>query len=215
MRILVFEVFLKEPIVPCKAFEDNSRTIELAHLSKICPRIKHINVFFVTYMSTYIRDLYLYIRFLRMTSVLMHGIICFHTMFSQSIAKIFPVSNLWFIFLLIDRLMECDNLQASGFVVFLYILRFSPWHGILFSNQIKLNLSIFYSNQTWDSSLLCLFEYRLGVKSHKSIRLNWFLRLIYYVHSLLQTISFLMEQKVVPSSGNLLRHLNIGHEGVI
>ena len=39
-----FEVFLKELIVHCKAFEENFRATELAILPKIRPGTKHINV---------------------------------------------------------------------------------------------------------------------------------------------------------------------------
>ena len=52
----------------------------------------------------------------------------------------------------------------------------------LIYNQIKLNLSIWDSNQTWDSSELCIFESKNGVESHKSIQVNWVLRLTYYLH---------------------------------
>jgi hypothetical protein len=40
------EVINKEPRVYCKAFKDNSGALELAHLPKIPPRTKHINVRF-------------------------------------------------------------------------------------------------------------------------------------------------------------------------
>ena len=46
MKTLGFEVFLEEPIVHCKAFEDNSGAIELARLPKIRPRTIPINVVF-------------------------------------------------------------------------------------------------------------------------------------------------------------------------
>ena len=41
-----FKVFLEEPIVHCKAFEDNSGDIEISCLPKMRPRTKHINVMF-------------------------------------------------------------------------------------------------------------------------------------------------------------------------
>jgi hypothetical protein len=44
MREQDFEVNCTEPYVYCKVFEDNSGTLELARLPKLCPRIKHMNV---------------------------------------------------------------------------------------------------------------------------------------------------------------------------
>jgi hypothetical protein len=41
-----FEVINKEPTVYCKAFEDNSGALKLAHLPKMQPHTKHINVQF-------------------------------------------------------------------------------------------------------------------------------------------------------------------------
>ena len=46
MKTFVFEVFSEEPIMYCKGFEDNSRSIELAILPKMHPHTKHINVLF-------------------------------------------------------------------------------------------------------------------------------------------------------------------------
>ncbi len=39
-----FQVICTEPHVYCKVFEDNSGALELARLSKLHPRTKHINV---------------------------------------------------------------------------------------------------------------------------------------------------------------------------
>ena len=41
-----FEVFLEEPIVHYKAFEDKSGAFDIAQLLKICPRTKSSNVVF-------------------------------------------------------------------------------------------------------------------------------------------------------------------------
>jgi hypothetical protein len=39
-----FKVICTEPYVYCKVFEDYLGTLELARLSKLCPRTKHINI---------------------------------------------------------------------------------------------------------------------------------------------------------------------------
>ncbi len=39
-----FQVICTQPYVYCKVFEDNSGALELAHLPKLRPRTKHINV---------------------------------------------------------------------------------------------------------------------------------------------------------------------------
>ena len=39
-----FQLLCTQPIVYCKVFEDNSSAFELAHLPKLRPRTKHINV---------------------------------------------------------------------------------------------------------------------------------------------------------------------------
>jgi hypothetical protein len=39
-----FQVICTKPYIYCKDFEDNSGTLELARLPKLCPRTKHINV---------------------------------------------------------------------------------------------------------------------------------------------------------------------------
>jgi hypothetical protein len=44
MREQDFKVLCTEPYVYCKVFEDNSGTLKLARLLKLCPRSKHINV---------------------------------------------------------------------------------------------------------------------------------------------------------------------------
>jgi hypothetical protein len=44
MRELGYQVLCAEPYIYCKVFEDNSGALELAQLSKIRPRTKHINV---------------------------------------------------------------------------------------------------------------------------------------------------------------------------
>ncbi len=44
MREQDFKVLNTQPYVYCKVFEDNSGTLELARLPKLCPRTKHINV---------------------------------------------------------------------------------------------------------------------------------------------------------------------------
>ena len=44
MKSRGFEVICTSPHVYCKTFEDNSGALELARLSKLCPRTKHINV---------------------------------------------------------------------------------------------------------------------------------------------------------------------------
>jgi hypothetical protein len=44
MREQEFQVICNEPYVYCKVFEDNSGALELARLSKLHPRTKHINV---------------------------------------------------------------------------------------------------------------------------------------------------------------------------
>ena len=41
-----FQVFCTAPDVYCKAFEDNSGAPKLARLPKLCPRTKHIAVFY-------------------------------------------------------------------------------------------------------------------------------------------------------------------------
>ena len=43
LKMFDFEVFSKELIVQCKAFEDDFGVIELAWLLKISPHTKHIN----------------------------------------------------------------------------------------------------------------------------------------------------------------------------
>ncbi len=43
MRELDFKVLCTKPYVYCKVFEDNSGTLKLARLPKLCPRTKHIN----------------------------------------------------------------------------------------------------------------------------------------------------------------------------
>jgi hypothetical protein len=44
MRKQDLKVLCTKPYVNCKVFEDNSGTLELARLPKLCPRTKHINV---------------------------------------------------------------------------------------------------------------------------------------------------------------------------
>ena len=44
MREQDFKVLCTEPYVYCKVFEDNSGTLKLARLPKLCPKTKHINV---------------------------------------------------------------------------------------------------------------------------------------------------------------------------
>jgi hypothetical protein len=44
MREKNFNVLCTKPYVYCKVFEDNSGTIEMARLPKLCPRTKHINL---------------------------------------------------------------------------------------------------------------------------------------------------------------------------
>ena len=39
-------IYMKEPKIFCKAFEDNSRALEIAKLSKMHPQTKHLNVKF-------------------------------------------------------------------------------------------------------------------------------------------------------------------------
>ena len=46
MKTFSFGVFLEEPIVHCKEFQDNYGAIELSRLPKICLGTKHINVVF-------------------------------------------------------------------------------------------------------------------------------------------------------------------------
>ena len=46
MREQDFKVLCTKPYVSCKAFEDNSGTLELARLPKLCPRTEHINVYY-------------------------------------------------------------------------------------------------------------------------------------------------------------------------
>eukprot|EP00957_Ditylum_brightwellii_P143115 10904613-Ditylum_brightwellii.AAC.1 len=38
-----FSTYSSTPYIYCKAFEDNSSTLELAHAPKMQPRTKHIN----------------------------------------------------------------------------------------------------------------------------------------------------------------------------
>jgi hypothetical protein len=44
MRERNFNVLCTKPYVYCKVFEDNSGTLKMARLPKLCPRTKHINV---------------------------------------------------------------------------------------------------------------------------------------------------------------------------
>ncbi len=44
MREQDLKFLCTKPYVYCKVFEDNSGTLELARLPKLCPRTKHINV---------------------------------------------------------------------------------------------------------------------------------------------------------------------------
>jgi hypothetical protein len=44
MREQNFKVICIKPYVYCKVFEDNTGTLELARIPKLCPRTKHINV---------------------------------------------------------------------------------------------------------------------------------------------------------------------------
>jgi hypothetical protein len=44
MREQDFKVLCTKPYMYCKVFEDNSGTLELARLPKLCPRTKHIKV---------------------------------------------------------------------------------------------------------------------------------------------------------------------------
>ena len=69
-----------------------------------------------------------------------------------------------------------------------FMVRFSPQLGILFSNRIKLNLSICYSSQTCYSGQPCKFNSKPGVESQESIQVKWVLRLIYCLNSPLCTI---------------------------
>ena len=46
IKMSVFRVFLKELIMHCKSFEDNSGAIDIARLTKTRPRTKHTNVVF-------------------------------------------------------------------------------------------------------------------------------------------------------------------------
>jgi hypothetical protein len=46
MREENFKVICIEPYVYCKVFEDNTGALELVRLQKLCPRTKHINVFY-------------------------------------------------------------------------------------------------------------------------------------------------------------------------
>jgi hypothetical protein len=46
-----------KPYVYCKVFEDNSGALELAKLTKLCPRTKHINVCYHHFASMFERDL--------------------------------------------------------------------------------------------------------------------------------------------------------------
>jgi hypothetical protein len=41
-----FKVLCTKPYVYCKVFEDNSGALKLARLPKLCPRTKHINVYY-------------------------------------------------------------------------------------------------------------------------------------------------------------------------
>jgi hypothetical protein len=41
-----FNVFTSEPIIHCKAFEDNSGALEIARLPKMRPRTKHMNIIY-------------------------------------------------------------------------------------------------------------------------------------------------------------------------
>ncbi len=41
-----FPVICTKPYIYCKVYEDNSSALELARLSKLCPRTKHINVYY-------------------------------------------------------------------------------------------------------------------------------------------------------------------------
>jgi hypothetical protein len=41
-----FQVICTKPYLYCKVFEDNSGALELARLPKLCPRTKHINVWY-------------------------------------------------------------------------------------------------------------------------------------------------------------------------
>ena len=41
-----FNILDQTPEIQCIVFEDNSSTLELAHLPKICPQTKHINQYF-------------------------------------------------------------------------------------------------------------------------------------------------------------------------
>jgi hypothetical protein len=52
MREQDFKVICTQPYVYCKVFEDNSGTLELARLPKLCPKTKHINVCYHHFLQT-------------------------------------------------------------------------------------------------------------------------------------------------------------------
>ncbi len=47
-----FKVVSIKPYVYCKVFEDNAGALELARLTKLCPRTKHINVCYHHFLQT-------------------------------------------------------------------------------------------------------------------------------------------------------------------
>ena len=78
MKTLSFEVFLEEPIVHSKVFEDKYREIELTPLPKKVLVLQKSTFCFIAYMSTYVRDLYIYNKFIGVTIALTHVLSCCH-----------------------------------------------------------------------------------------------------------------------------------------
>ena len=75
------------------------------------------------------------------------------------------VSNLWLTFLCLDWMRDCENVRA----IYIFMVRFSPWIGILFiSLRFESNMgfesTIYIQVQTW-SQVTEVYSSRLGLKT--------------------------------------------------
>jgi hypothetical protein len=88
-----FQVICTQPYVYCKVFEDNSGALELAHLPKLHPRAKHINVCY-HHFHEHVRKGLIKIFPIDAKDQMMHLSKPFHKMTSHAIASSCVASNL-------------------------------------------------------------------------------------------------------------------------
>ncbi len=73
MREKEFKVICTKPYVYCKVFEDNSGTLELALLLKLCPRTNHKTFVTIVFMNMCKRGLLRFFQLAQKTRFLMHS----------------------------------------------------------------------------------------------------------------------------------------------